>query len=112
MNQYNSPFPARTASCGIFVLNLFGLRGNMLVVLMLVASLIGLLAGGFLLDLGNSPLQHSSPRVDAGLYGLAGILVIGMIANLLGWWIFAGLLLLLAVLLAIILMLNMLSLGV
>jgi hypothetical protein len=111
MNQYNSPFPARTDSCGTFVLNLFGLKGAAMVALMLVTSLISLGAGSALLFLSDSPIQKSSPRIDYGLYALAGILVTGMIANLLGWWIFAGLVQLLAVLLSIILIVNMLMLS-
>jgi len=109
MNQYRSiQYPARTDTCGIFVLSLFGLKGASMVVLMLVTSLISLGVGGVLLYHSDSPIQKSSPRIDYGLYGLAGILLIGMIANLLGWWIFAGLVLLLAVLLTSILIPNML----
>ena len=101
--------PARTDSCGIFVLSLFGLKGASIVVLMLVTSLISLVAGSVLLFLGNPPIQKSSPRIDYGLYLLAAILLIGMIANLLGWWIFAGLVLVLAVLLTIVLIPSMLK---
>jgi len=108
MNKYNSPYPARTDTCGIFVLNLFGLQGVSMVVLMLVTSLICLVGGSILLYLSSSAVQQSSPRIDYGLYGLAGTLLIGMIANLLTWWIFAGLVLLLAVLLTSILISNML----
>jgi hypothetical protein len=101
--------PARTNSCGIFVLNLFGLKGASMVVLMLVTSLSCLVVGSVLLYLGSPPIQKSSPRIDYGLYGLAAILLIGMIANLLGWWIFAGLVLVLAVLLTIVLIPSMLK---
>jgi len=105
-----TPYPARTYSCGIFVLSIFGLKGASLVVLMVLTSLISLAAGSVLLYLRGSPLQRSSPRIDFGLYGLAGILVIDMIANLLGWYILAGLLLLLAALLTSILFFNLLNL--
>jgi hypothetical protein len=101
--------PARTDSCGIFVLSLFGLKGAAMVVLMLVTSVIGLVVGSVLLYLGSPPNQESSPRIDYGLYVLAAILLIGMIANLLGWWIFAGLVLVLAVLLTIVLIPSMLN---
>jgi len=108
MNKYNTLYPARTDSCGAFVLNLFGLNGTWMVVLILITSIICLVGGSVLLYLSDSPIQQSSPRIDYGLYGLAGILLIGMIANLLGWWIFAGVVLLLAVLLTSILISNLL----
>jgi hypothetical protein len=41
---------------------------------------------------------------------LAGIILMGLIADLLGWWIFAGLVLLLAVILTSILIFNLLNL--
>jgi len=77
---------------------------------MVLTSLISLAAGSVLLYRRGSALQRSSPRIDFGLYGLAGIILTGMIANLLGWWIFAGLLLLLAALLTSILFFNLLGL--
>ncbi len=111
MNQERSiPYPARTDSCGIFVWSLFGLKGASLVVLVFVTSLISLVVGSVLLYRRGTPIQKSSPRIDVGLFVLAGIILIGMIANLLGWWIFAGLVLLLAVLLTSILIFNLLNL--
>lgn len=111
MNQERgTPYPARTISCGIFVLSIFGLKGAFIVALVFVASLISLVAGSFLLYRRGSPIQKSSPRIDYGLYGLAGIILTGLIAHLLGLWIFAGLLLLLAALLSSILFFNLLKL--
>ena len=111
MNQERfTPYPTRTDSCGIFVLSIFGLKGASLVALVFVTSLISLVAGSVLLYRRGSPIQRSSPRIDHGLYGLASIILIGMIANLLGLWIFAGLLLLLAALLTSILFFNLLNL--
>jgi hypothetical protein len=75
-----------------------------------VTSLISLVVGSVLLYRRGSPIQKSSPRIDYGLYVMAGMKLIGMIANLLGWWIFAGLVLLLAVLLTSILIFNLLNL--
>jgi len=81
-----------------------------MIALMFVTSLISLVVGSVLLYRRGSPIQKSSPRIDYGLYGLAGIILTGMIANLLGLWIFAGLILLLAVLLTSILIFNLLNL--
>lgn len=111
MNQERStPYPARTDSCGIFVLSLFGLKGTAVVVLTVAISLISLVMGSVLLYRSDSPIQKTSLRLDSGLHALAGFLLIGMIANLLGWWIFAGLLLILAVLLTSLLIPYLLSL--
>lgn len=101
--------PARTESCGIFVLGLFGLKGTALVVLILGTSLSFLFVGSVLLYRGSQPYQESSPPIEVGLVGLAAILAIGMIANLLGWWIFSGLVLVLAVLLTLALIPSMLN---
>ncbi len=98
--QDGTPYPARTDSCGIFVGSLFGLKGAWLVALMLVASIACLGVGSLLLYRSDSLMKKSSPRIDHGLYGLAGILLVDMITNLLGWWVFAGVVLLLAILLA------------
>ena len=112
MNQERIiPYPARTDSCGIFVLSLFGLNGSALVALFMGTSLLSLAAGSVLINRSGSPIQNTSPRLDYGLYGLAGLLLVGMLANLLGWWIFAGLILVLAVLLTGILIPNMLFLS-
>ena len=111
MNQERfNPYPARTYSCGVFILSIFGLKGASLVALMVMTSLLSLVAGSVLLYRKGSLIQRSSPRIDHGLYGLAGIILASMIANLLGLWIFAGLLLLLAVLLTCILFFNLINL--
>jgi len=93
--------PARTESCGVLVLDLFGLPGAALVVLALVTSFVFLLVGNVLLYRRNLPYLESSPSIENGRIGLSAILLAGMIANLLGWWVFAGLLLVLALLLII-----------
>jgi len=108
----NDDTPARTDSCGIFTLSFFGLKGTPMVVLMLVTSLISLVVGCVLLYPGSSEHRELSARVEYGLYLLAAILLIGMIANLLGWWIFAGLFLVLAALLTIVLIPSMFHLSV
>ena len=105
-----TPYPARTDSCGIFVGGFFGLKGAWIVALILAASIASLATGSILLYLSDSPIKRSSPRIDHGLYVLAGILVIDIIANLLGWWVFAGLLLLLVLILASALIADMLNL--
>jgi hypothetical protein len=104
MNQDEStPTPARTAACGVFVMDLFGLNGTPMLVLILTVSFLFLIGGCILLYFSDSPLKKSAPRTDYGLYILAGILLIGMIANLFSLWIFAGLIVLLSILLGTVL---------
>ncbi len=109
-DQNRPPYPARTDSCGIFVGGLFGLKGAWIVALTLAAGIASLVVGSILLYLSDSPIKKSSPPIDYGLYGLAGLLVVDIIANLLGRWIVAGLLVLLAIMLASALIADMLNL--
>ncbi len=113
INQEGSEiYPARTDACGIFVWSLFGLRGGAVVVLTFIASLISLLVGSVLLYISDSAIQNSSPRLDYGLYGIAGILLLGMIANLLAWWNLALIFLVVAVILTVVILSHMLFIRV
>ncbi len=108
----NDEIPARTESCGIFTLSFFGMKGAPMVVLMLGISLISLGVGSVLFYPRNAEHRELTPRIEYGLHLLAAILLIGMVDNLLGWWIFAGLVLVLAVLLTIVLIPSMFHLSV
>jgi hypothetical protein len=90
-------------SCGVFTLNLLGLNGLAMEVLFFVISLLGLGGGSVLIYFSDSPLQKVKPRIDYGLYSLAGILLVAMVGNLLNRWTAAGLTLALAIILATIL---------
>ncbi len=108
----NDEVPARTDSCGIYFLSLFGLKGSSMVVLIFVTSLICLIVGSVLLYTRNAPHKDNSLRSEHGLYLLAAILLISMVANLFGWWIFAGLVLVLALLLTIVIIPSIFHLSV
>ena len=99
-------YPVRTMSCGVFVWNFFGLSGTAIVVLFFIISLMGLAGGSVLIYCSDSELQRVKPRIDYGLYGLAGVLLTAMIANLFNHWIFAGLLWLFGILLTTILLVE------
>jgi hypothetical protein len=106
-DQYN-PVPARTESCGVFVMNFLGLKGTAIILVMIITSLICLAFGSVLLNNFDTRLHNSSPRIDVGLYILAGILLLGMMADFLGWWILSGIIILLAILLTVVLVSHML----
>lgn len=109
MNRIESTvYPARTMSCGVFTLNLLGLNGSAMEVLFFVISLLGLGGGSVLIYFSDSPIQKVKPRIDYGLYSLAGILLVAMIGNLLNRWTAAGLILALAVILTTILITEIL----
>ena len=103
------PIPARTKSCGVFVLDLFGLSGRWIEVLFVGISLICLTIGCLLLKSSKSRLKDSFPRLDHGLFILAGMIAFGMLADLLGWWIPAGLVLLLTILFTIVMIPSILQ---
>ncbi|HTX78645.1 MAG TPA: hypothetical protein VMC62_03210, partial [Longilinea sp.] len=107
MNQdHIPPYPARTESCGIYVLDLFGLPGGTLVAGMFMAGMTGLILGCVFISFSDAPIKHTWPCTDMGLYALAGILMVGMAANIFGWWILAGLLLFLSILLGAVLIFH------
>jgi hypothetical protein len=108
--DHQTPIPARTTSCGVFVLDFLGLSGTSMVALIVSTSFIFLTIGSLLLSRGDSRLKKAKPRIDNGLYILAGIILFGIVAALLGWWIISGLTLLLTILLGSILLTTILML--
>jgi len=109
MNQEKStPYPARTAACGVIVLDFFGLKGSTIVIFLTAISLVSLLFGGILLYSYRKPRDYSSPQLFFSLFLFATTCIICLVANLLGWWILAGLILLFDVLLASIIISNLL----
>lgn len=109
MNQDKSiPYPARTASCGVLVLDVFGLKGSTIVVFLTVISLAGLLPGSIFLYSYRKPNDSSSSQRFSSLYIFATTCVICLVANYLGWWVFAGLILLFDFLLGSIIISNLL----
>jgi hypothetical protein len=95
--QELSAGPARTAHCGVLVIDLFGLGGSQIVALGIAASLLGMAAGGWLWFRANRPLKGRTPQVAFGLAWLLGVTFLGMAANLLNLFLLAGGLLVLAV---------------
>lgn len=97
-------FPSRTNSCGIFVLNFWKLPGITFGLLLAVISLVCLVSGSVLLFGQIKLVSNPVARLDSGLAVLAGVLMLAMVANFFNRWIVAGLLLILAILLAVMLL--------
>lgn len=95
------PLPSRTAACGILLLNVPLLTGNQIFALAFVTSLLAIGIGGALWVAANRPLAGRMQHVTLVMAALAAVVVAGLIASLMGWWLLAGLLLILAILLAL-----------
>ena len=86
------PLPALLGSCGILVVNLPFLTGNQITALAVAASLLGLVGGVGLWVVAHRPLMGSALEAARAMGVLAGIVVVGMIASLLGAWMLGALL--------------------
>lgn len=95
------PLPSATAACGILLVDLPPFTGGHVLALAVAASLLGIGLGGWLWMASNRPLAGRIRRVTYGMAVLAGIVLAGMSASLLGWWLLAVGLLVLAILLAL-----------
>jgi hypothetical protein len=96
-----TPLPSMTGTCGTVYVGLAGISGQQLTVLLLVGFLLSTV-GGFWLWLRNViPLQGRIHEVMQAMAVLAGLVLVGLVAALMGWWLLTGLLLAVAVLLLI-----------
>jgi hypothetical protein len=87
------PLPALLGSCGILVVNLPYFTGNQISAFVIAASLLGLIGGVGLWVVANRPLSGSALDAARAMGVLAGIVVVGMIASLLGAWMLGAFLL-------------------
>jgi hypothetical protein len=100
------PIPDRQAMCGIFIIDL-PLSGTAFLILMITLSIVSI--GGGLYILSKSKRNSDrSVAVVRSLTFLAGEVVLALIVGLMGWWIQAILILVIAIL-TIFVVLNFLS---
>lgn len=81
------PLPARLGSCGILVLDLPCLSGNQLLAVMIGLSLLGLAGGTGLWISASRPLRDERLQGARAMGTLAGTVLAGEMASLLGWWV-------------------------
>lgn len=97
--KYPYPLPARTAACGVLVLDLLGFTGIQVSVFVVVASLLFMVAGWRLWTVANRPLSGRILDATRAMGALTGIVLAGIATSLLGWWLLAGLFLVVSLLL-------------
>lgn len=81
------PLPSRDSSCGIWVIRAGYLTGVQILVFALLASLAAMVAGIGLWVRASRPLSRERRGIIYGMVALAGLVVIGIVAGLLGWWV-------------------------
>ena len=82
-------FPSHQGSCGIPVLglpNFPGLTGELVFILMFLASLIGMVAGAVLWVQGNSPLRGLIGNATNACAALAALVILDLLLIFPGWW--------------------------
>jgi hypothetical protein len=93
------PLPSRHASCGIVVVGLPYLTGNLIFALAFAASLLSMVVGAGLWVGANRPLKGLGLDVTRAMGALAGCVVAGTVVGLLGWWVVGVIILVITVLL-------------
>jgi hypothetical protein len=96
-----APLPARTGSCGIIATDLLPLRGIYLAALAIGASLILMAGGTAMWARANRPLQDRSRSTVHVMMALSLIVLVGIGGGLLRWWMLAGLLFIVTILLIV-----------
>ncbi len=95
--QNLSDGPARTAHCGILVVDLAGWASRQIIILTVLASLVGMVAGVSLWVSQSQPLFGRTGHLAFGLVWLLVVTLVGMITNLIGAFLLSAGLLVLAV---------------
>jgi hypothetical protein len=91
--------PSRSGSCGIIVIDLFNLNGNLTVILFIALCIIGMIGGGFIWLLANRPLRRFKLETAYAMGALLIVVMGGIIASAFGHWVIGGALLIFNVLL-------------
>jgi hypothetical protein len=94
------PMPTRQGTCGVLLANMPSLKGNQIVVILLVGSLFFMLGGGGLWFATHREMLELQVQLSRAMGFLAVSVILGMGVSLMGWWVF-GTLFLVIVLLAI-----------
>jgi hypothetical protein len=93
--------PSRSASCGVLVFDLFNLSGNQIVILLILASLLGMLGGIVLFVYANQPLRSRNLSIGVAMILLVILGITGILVSFFGGWVSGAGILLITVLLLI-----------
>jgi len=105
------PYPFREATCGIMVLNLPGVTGGLVFALLIIICLVGILIGLGLWEKSSRPQKRRILESAHAMKFLAVIALVAVLTSLRGWWMIAGLCLVLALLLFTVLVYSVLTEG-
>jgi hypothetical protein len=94
------PIPAMSGYCGVVALKLSALSGPQVVTLSLLGSLL-LMGAGMALWVAGNRQQETNTEITAGMGLLAGVTIAGVVTSIIGWWLLAGILLLITILVAV-----------
>jgi hypothetical protein len=78
--------PSRTNTCGTVVVDLPGLTGIQLFIIVLALSLAGMAAGWGLWLAGSRPLQMEGVIAMRAMVILTAVVLLGILAGCIGWW--------------------------
>jgi hypothetical protein len=79
--------PSRLGTCGTVVVNLPGLSGTSLFLILLVSSLACMAAGWCLWLTGNRPLEANGLITLRALIAFTAVVLLGILAGCTGWWV-------------------------
>jgi len=105
------PYPFREATCGIVAINLPGITGGQLFAVMITACLLGILIGLGLWEKSRSPQRGRRLDAAAAMKLLAVIVLLALLTSFRDWWMIAGLLVILALVLINVLVYSVLTEG-
>jgi hypothetical protein len=83
----NHPIPSKDATCGIYVLDIPFFTGKQITIASLLLSSVGMVAATSSWAYNNKPLGKKRREVLRTFSILTGIIIIGAIASVLGWWL-------------------------
>lgn len=78
--------PARQGSCGILFLNLFGMNGRQMLILLCLTSFAFLVLGAVTWMRAHLPLNSRDENIARAFGSLGALATLGLIAALLRWW--------------------------
>jgi hypothetical protein len=81
------PLPSRQGTCGILVVDVPFFRGNHFFALGFVVSLLSMAAGFGLWHRAGQPLRERGRQIGRAMGVLTGIVLLGTIVGLMGWWV-------------------------